>query len=239
MKRIHLISGPRNISTALMYSFGNREDTKIVDEPMYAYYLSTHPEIDHPGRKEILQSQSQNLDELLSKVFFGPYDTDHLFIKNMAHHLDGVEWSFLLEMNNVFLVRSPRQLIASFAEVIPEPTMLDIGIELEYQLFKYLQEKNQNCVVLDSNELLKNPQKVLTQLCDLLDITFDEHMLSWDAGPRKEDGVWAQYWYKNVHLSTSFSRQVTSDRDFPERLIPLLKKANHYYDLLCTHTIKA
>ena len=239
MKRIHLISGPRNISTALMYSFGNRVDTAIVDEPMYAYYLSTHPEINHPGREEILQSQSKNLDELLSKVIFGDYDTNQLFIKNMAHHLDGVDWSFLMEMTNVFLVRSPRQLIASFAEVIPEPTMLDIGIELEYQIFQYLQEKNHNCIVLDSNEVLKNPKKVLTQLCELMGIAFDEQMLSWQAGPRQEDGIWAQYWYRNVHLSEGFSRQKTSEREFPERLTPLLKKAQEYYDLLCIHSIKA
>jgi len=157
----------------------------------------------------------------------------------MAHHLDKVDWTFLLDMTNVFLIRSPRQLIASFAEVIPEPTMLDIGMALEYQIFNFLQEKNQNCVVLDSNEVLKDPKKVLTQLCESIGIPFDSDMLNWQAGPRAEDGVWAQYWYHNVHRSTSFSRQKTSDRDFPERLSPLLDKAQYYYDLLYTHSIKA
>jgi hypothetical protein len=221
-----------------MYSFGNREDVTIIDEPMYANYLSTHPEVNHPGKGEILQSQSQNLDELMTEVFFRDYDTDYLFIKNMAHHLDGIEWSFLLEMTNVFLIRSPRQLIASFAQVIPEPNLLDIGIELEYQIFKFLQEKNHNTIVLDSNEVLKDPRKVLKRLCDLLDIAFDENMLNWPAGPRKEDGVWAPYWYKNVHQSTSFVRQKSSDRAFPDRLNPLLEKAQEYYDLLYTHSIK-
>jgi len=239
MNRIHLISGPRNISTALMYSFGNRKDTSIVDEPLYAYYLSTHPKIDHPGKKEILESQSQSLDEVLSNVIFGSYKTDNLFIKNMAHHLDGVDWSFLEALTNVFLIRSPNQLIASFAEIISNPTMLDIGIELEYQIFKYLNEMNQKCIVLDSNEVLKDPKKVLTELCSLLDIPFDIRMLDWASGARIEDGIWAQYWYKNVHRSTGFSRQKTSDRIFPERLTSLLEKAQEYYDLLYKHSIKA
>ncbi len=239
MKRIHLISGPRNISTALMYSFGNRRDMSIVDEPLYAYYLSMHPDIDHPGREEILTSQSQSLDELLSNVIFGTYDTDNLFIKNMAHHLDGVDWSFLSELTNVFLIRNPRQLIASFAQVIPNPTMLDIGIELEYQIYKYLIEKGQKCIVLDSNEVLKNPKKVLNLLCSSLDLPFLDSMLNWAAGPRSEDGIWARYWYKNVHQSIGFSKQKTSDRPFPDRLSPLLEKAQEYYDLLYIHSIKA
>jgi hypothetical protein len=239
MNRIHLISGPRNISTALMYSFGNREDITIVDEPMYAYYLSTHPYIDHPGKKEILESQSQSLDEVLSHVFFGAYNTEYLFIKNMAHHLDGVDWSFLCKLKNVFLIRSPQQLIASFAQVIPEPTILDIGIELEYQIFQYLKENGQKCIVLDSNEVLKHPNKVLSKLCSLLDISFDDNMLKWTSGPRDDDGIWAQYWYKNVHRSTGFAKQASSDRPFPERLSSLLKKAQEYYDLLYVHSIKA
>ena len=238
MKRIHLISGPRNISTALMYSFGNRQDTSIIDEPLYAYYLSTHPDIDHPGTDEVLRSQSQSLDDVLSKVIFGAYDTDNVFIKNMAHHLDGVDLSFLSELTNVFLIRNPRQLIASFAQVISSPTLLDIGIQVEYEIFEYLRGKGQKCIVLDSNEVLKNPKYVLMQLCDEIGINFEPNMLHWSAGPRKEDGIWAKYWYHNVHRSSGFLKQSTSSRAFPEELLPLLQKAMKYYDLLYAYSIK-
>lgn len=239
MRRIHLISGPRNISTALMYSFGNRKDTAIVDEPLYASYLYSHPNINHPGRNEVLKSQAHNANEVLEKVFFGDYSEPNLFIKNMAHHMDDLDWSFLLDLDNLFLVRSPKQLIASFAQVISEPTLLDIGIEIEYRIFQFLVENGEKTIVLDSNEVLKNPEFVLKTLCQKLGIAFDDSMLHWSAGAREEDGIWAKYWYKNVHQSTGFVRQESSNRELPDRLLPLLNQAQKYYDLLCAHSIKA
>lgn len=239
MNRINLISGPRNISTALMYSFGNRIDTSIVDEPMYAYYLHSHPNIEHPGKDEILDSQSIDLNFLKEQVLFKSYDSENLFLKNMAHHFDGLDWSFLKELKNVFLIRSPKQLIASFAQVIPNPTLLDIGLKLEFEIFDYLVKSHQECIVLDSNEVLINPENVLTNLCKALDIPFDKRMLSWKAGAREEDGIWAPYWYSNVHKSTGFKKQKSSDRPFPKRLDALLEEAQYYFDLLSVHSIKA
>lgn len=239
MKLLHLISGPRNISTALMYSFGSRSDTTVIDEPMYAHYLVQHPEVDHPGREAIIASQATDIDKIISELRNTSYDSDVLFIKNMAHHIESQDWSFLLDMTNIFLIRDPRQLIASFAQIIQSPTLLDIGIQVEYEIFKYLQDHNQECIVLDSNEVLKNPKYVLSQLCIAIGIDFDPDMLHWPIGSRKEDGVWAKYWYKNVHQSTGFVQQETSNRAFPEDLLPLLQKAQKYYDLLCKHSIKS
>ena len=238
-KRIHLISGPRNISTALMYSFGNRADTNIVDEPLYAHYLHTHPDAKHPSGEEILNSQSTNLNAVLENVFFGRYNSSNVFLKNMAHHLDGIDWTFLNKLQNVFLIRSPERLIASFAKVIPNPSMLDIGLKLEYDIFNYLQSHGQSVCVLDSGEVLKDPEKVLNELCTFLEIEMDSGMLSWEAGPRREDGIWAKHWYHNVHKSTGFKNPPKTAVDFPEYLRSLLDEALHYYDLLYAHSIKA
>lgn len=239
MKRIHLISGPRNISTALMYSFANRPDTKVVDEPFYAYYLKTHPEIDHPGKDETLKSQSTELDSIISEVVFKQYENQVFFIKNMAHHLDGIDWTFLNQLTNVFLIRNPQQLIASFAQVIPNPTMLDIGLELEKDIFDYLLENGTTPIVLDSNHILTDPKTVLGNLCKKIDIPFHESMLKWEAGPIGEDGVWAKYWYANVHKSTGFQKQKTSERPFPSHLGGLLEEAMMHYNYLSQHSIKA
>ena len=238
-KRINLISGPRNISTALMYSFGNRKDTSIVDEPMYAHYLHSHPQVIHPSGKEIQMSQSTNLDQVLSDVIFGDYPNPIVFLKNMAHHFHGIDWFFLTRLKNVFLIRSPERLIASFAKVIPNPTMLDIGLKLEYDIFNYLKSSDQSVCVLDSGEVLKNPRAVLSQLCDFLEIDMDEDMLEWQAGPRAEDGIWAKHWYANVHKSTGFKSPPVHPVDFPPYLKPLLDEALHYYDLLYAHSLKA
>lgn len=236
--KLHLISGPRNISTALMYSFGNRQDTAVIDEPFYAHYLKMHPEIEHPGREETLQSQSTDYKEVVSTLINPTGERPNLFIKNMAHHLDGCDWSFINQMKNIFLIRNPRQLIASFAQVIEKPTMLDIGLELEYLIYEYTVENNIDVLVIDSGELLKDSKSYFMILCQELSIPFTDRMLSWEPGPRPEDGVWAKYWYANVHTSSGFKKQKTSNRPFPENLKPLLERAQHYYDLLYNKSIK-
>lgn len=238
MKRIHLISSPRNISTALMYSFGNRSDTAVVDEPFYANYLS-RVEIKHPGQEEIMTALPVALDSVIEEYVLKDFGTENLFVKNMAHHIYGIDYSFAIGLDNLFLIRNPKHLICSFEKVIPNPTMRDIGVKAQFEIYQNLIDAKANTVVVDSNELLKNPKKVLSIICDRLGVSFNPDMLSWEAGPRKEDGVWAKHWYDNVHRSTGFEKQRKKDRILPEHLKPLCEEANHYYEIMYEHSIKA
>lgn len=233
MKIINLISGPRNLSTALMYSFSQRPDTKVIDEPFYAHYLFTTG-IDHPGRSATIQSMSTDINKVLKKI----YEADNckvLFLKNMAHHHQNMDLNFLESMTNLFLVRNPKQLIASFAQVIKFPTMQDIGLKKSWELFKMI--KHQNPVVLDSSEILKNPRELLIQLCQKLDIEYFDEMLKWPKGGIKEDGTWAKYWYKNVHNSSGFSKQKTSNRELPIECESLYIESLKYYNKLKKNSI--
>lgn len=230
--RINLISGPRNISTALMYSFANRADTEVVDEPMYAYYLK-HTGVDyHPGTEEILAALPQNMETVKEKYIFNALDMSVYFIKGMAHHYVDVDLGFLTKLRNLFLIRDPYQLIASFAQVIDQPTMKDIGLKREWELCQYLMSQGKNPIVIDSNETLANPKQTLTELCAKLGIPFSNKMLSWEKGPIPQDGCWAKYWYKNVWNSTGFKKQSTSSRVLPQRLQGLYEECLVYYDLL-------
>jgi len=235
---INLISGPRNISTALMYSFAQRKDAKVLDEPFYAFYLHHHPEINHPGRTEILSNMQQDLDEIFSMINDLSKAHELVFLKNMAHHHIGMEWDYLIPHKNVFLVRNPKQLIASFAQVIDTPSLQDIGLKVEFELFQYASE---HCdftpIVIDSASILKNPYIGLALLCESLNIPFSENMLSWERGAIPEDGVWAKYWYKNVHESTGFVKQSTSSRPLPKSCKSLYQEALPYYESLVKHTI--
>ena len=241
MKRypcINLISGPRNISTALMYSFAQRRDLQVVDEPFYAYYL-LQSQKEHPGREETLQSQPHSfaaVEQDLNKIM----TSNGLFIKNMAHHMEYLPLSWALNFKNVFLIRDPAALIASFAQVITQPDMQDIGLAMEEKLFDDLTEKTgTRQIVLDSGEVLKNPEAVLKKLCGQLEIDWDKSMLQWEPGARKEDGVWAKYWYKNVHQSSGFSPQRKTRRPIPEQCQELYEKALPIYNKLFEHSIKA
>lgn len=239
MKRIHLISNPRNLSTALMYSFAQRSDTRVVDEPFYGHYLVQRPDVDHPSKEEILSSMETDAERVLQDVVFGEYDRPVLFLKNMAHHFVDLDEQFTARLTNFLLIRNPKQLISSIAQQIPEPTMEDIGSQKQHELYRYLLSTGNQPVVLDSGELLKAPREVLQEVCAALDIPFEEQMLTWEAGPLPEEGVWAKHWYNNVHHSTGFSKQPTSDRPLPERLRPLYESALPYYTELYENSIKA
>ena len=233
---INLISGPRNISTAMMYSFAQRSVTKVIDEPFYAYYLKSTG-LNHPGREEILQSMSSDPQEILSEILQLEKKYEVLLLKNMAHHHLGLDWSYLINMRNVFLIRDPKQLIASFAQVITKPKSQDLGLKEEVELFDYVKEKGKFApIVIDSNDILSNPERGLSLLCKKLGIPFQSEMLCWEKGSIPEDGVWAKYWYKNVHNSTGFAKQKTSERPLPAHCEPLLKEVQPYYEKLKAHS---
>lgn len=232
MKVINLISGPRNLSTALMYSFAQREDTTVLDEPFYGYYLKNAPlENEHPSQKEVLQTMELN-EEKVIEVINELSLKKQVFVKGMAHHCLTDSPNFILNWENVILIRHPKKLIASFSKVIHTPTLNDIGIKKASELFLFLKKKGKTPIVIDSDELLKNPEIYLKKLCDLLQIPFSVKMLRWKKGGIPEDGIWAKHWYGNVHNSEGFAVQKSSSQPLPERLEPLLNKALPYYETL-------
>jgi hypothetical protein len=229
MKVIHVISSPRNISTALMYSFAQRTDVQVADEPFYAcYFLKTG--VVHPGREEVIRTQAHTGTEVLAGLF--EQKSPVLFIKNMAHHLEVIPSFPYEKCVNIFLIRNPKQIIASYTQVIEQPTLQGIGIAFQYTLFIQLAAQGITTIVLDSGMLLQHPEKVLTKVCALADIPFDPNMLQWKPGPKPYDGVWAPYWYANVHRSAGFEKQPTSDRPLPAHLNALYEEARGYYEKL-------
>ena len=238
--RICLWSGPRNISTALMYSFAQRDDTVVYDEPLYAHYLSKTPaRAYHPGAEEVIASMENDGDVVVRDLFLGDQPRPAAFFKNMTHHLANLDLSFLAETTNVLLTRDPLDMLPSYAKQIESPSMEDVGYRAHTELLSYLRSLGQDPPVLDSKQLLLNPRTVLGELCRRIGIPFQEAMLSWPAGARPEDGVWASYWYSSVHQSTGFGKYVPKTDPFPESLKPLLEECQPYYEQLSAVAIKA
>lgn len=229
---ICLWSGPRNVSTALMYSFAQRDDICIVDEPLYGHYLRVSG-ADHPGRDAIIAGMNCDgaavMRELLARQRQDP--SIRLFQKHMAHHLVGLDLDFLQETSNIFLIRNPRDMLPSLAVQLPHATLADTGLKRQWELYTDLRAAGQTPAILDSRELLLDPTGVLAQLCEHLGLDFDSGMLHWAAGPLAEDGIWAPYWYHVVHQSTGFA-PYKSKNEFPDKLLELLADCQPWYDRL-------
>ncbi len=226
-------SGPRNISTAMMRSFGSRPDTVVVDEPLYAHYLAVTG-IDHPGREAILAAQPQRWPDVAAQLT-GPLPGDPavFYQKHMTHHLlPGIGREWLGALTHAYLIRDPAHVIASYAKVRGEPTLDDLGYPQQLEIFRAF-----GGPVVDAADVLRDPRRTLSRLCAALGIGFDEAMLSWPPGPREADGVWAPHWYAAVERSTGFAPWDPSPAQVPDRLRPLVSAARPYYDEMAAHRI--
>ena len=237
VKRICMWSGPRNVSTALLYSFAQRSDTEAVDEPLYAHFLRVSG-ARHPMRDLCLAAQDSDGERVVRDVILGPAHKPVVYFKQMAHHLVDVEPGFMRHTLNVFLTRDPEQMLPSLQKQIGNPTLRDTGFKRQCDILRMLEAWGQTPAVLDSRDLLTDPPTALRKLCEHLGLAFESAMLSWPAGPKPFDGAWAPHWYASVHLSTRFGPYRRKEGAFPGELRPLLEECRPYYTKLLGHAIR-
>ena len=238
-KRIAMWSGPRNISTALMRSFGNRPDTVVLDEPFYAHYLYTTG-INHPGKDEILATQKTNLKEIVDNITGSVPDNKFIWYqKHMAQHIfPDHDLSWAKKMTNCFLIRRPEEVIASYNNIFTIDNELLLGFKQQAELFKYiLKNTGEVPIVINSKNILKNPRNALEKLCSKLNIDFSNSMLKWPSGVRKSDGVWAKYWYKSVINSTEFAKYKEKEIKIDSKMKAILNLCRPDYEYLKKHQI--
>lgn len=226
------------MSTALMYSFRQRGDTRVLDEPLYGHYLRV-TRAEQPGRDELLKTLDLDGERVVRDVVLGPCDRQVLFMKQMAHHLVDLERGFLADTVNVLLIRDPEQMLPSLINQVTQPILRDTGLGMQSELLKDLRALGQDPPVLDAKQLLLDPEGVLRELCRGIELPFDEAMLHWPPGPKPEDGSWAKDWYYNAHRSTGFMKYSEKTEPFPEELKPLLAECRPHYEFLYNHAIQA
>jgi hypothetical protein len=199
--KIAMWSGPRNLSTAMMYAFAARGDCAVWDEPFYAPYLAATG-ADHPMAAEILAAHETD-PAVVAAACAGPVPEGraHWYMKHMPHHMvAGFPLAWAGGCVNVHLIRHPARVIASYAEKRGEMTLEDIGYPQQLALWQALPGP-----VIDSADIRADPARALRVLCAEIGLGFSDRMLSWPAGPRAYDGVWAAHWYNAVHRSTGFA----------------------------------
>jgi len=231
--RIACWSGPRNISTALMRSWSSRNDTFVSDEPFYAYYLK-ELKLKHPMYKEIINHYPEQYDKVVSNLTSEiPNRKKNWYQKHMAHHLislDNIEW--IKNFENCLLIRHPKDVINSYVKKNTLNHIDELGYSQQYKIMEYLNSIGKKFIVIDSNILLKNPEKILSQWCSSINLEFDNSMLRWDKGNHAQDGIWWKHWYDNVITTTHFQKFLSNESELDKKYESIYDEALDYYNKL-------
>lgn len=233
-------SGPRNISTAMMRAFENRTDTVVMDEPFYAAYLR-NTGLDHPGRELILEHQENDWRKVVDACSAPPPEGVALvYQKHMTHHmLDHYDTEWLRGMHHCFLLRSPERVLASYEKKREQPTLSDIGLAQQVELFEQISaQASVPPLVIDSADFLQQPRAFLERVCEHIGLPFSPRMLSWPSGKRDSDGVWAEHWYNQVWSSTGFKSPGETSVELPAHLQNVFEEAQPLYAQLHQHRLQ-
>ena len=233
--KIFMWSGPRNLSTALMRSFENREDTKVWDEPLYAYYLNETKK-DHPLANEIINKYEVDIRKLIDSIIDKHNNKSIFYQKHMTHHiLRNTPLDWIKSGINCLLIRDPKDVINSYIKKHKLYTSDDLGYPAQLKLFNIINKIEKKPIVINADNLSKNPKEAIIELCKKIKIPFDLKMLNWPLGKRQTDGLWEKVWYKNVQTSTKFDRLSKDENDIPkqyysiyEECLEIYKKLNKY-----------
>ena len=239
--RLAMWSGPRNISTAMMRSFGNRPDTFVTDEPLYAHYLDATGR-EHPGRSETLAAGETDATKVIAwltgpvpggkRVWYQKHMTQHLL-----PHLDR---GWMRTLTNCFLIRDPREMLTSFVKHVPDMTLADTGYAQQVEIFDLVRQwTGKTPPVLDAKDVLDHPREMLGMLCEAIGVEFTDRMLSWAPGSRQTDGAWAKYWYKEVETTTSFRPYKAKNERLDPQFAGLLDECVTLYERLYAHRLHA
>ncbi|MDP9139010.1 MAG: HAD family hydrolase [Pseudomonadota bacterium] len=234
-------SGPRNISTAMMYSFGNRPDCFAWDEPFYAFALLEHGN-DHPLRREILAAYETDFGKLAARCLSPPPAGQEIFYqKHMTHHmLKGFDRGWIGKLTNAFLIRAPEKVLASYVRKWAEVSLRDIGFVEQSEIFHMVADRQGAAPpVIDADDVLAGPRCMLTALCAALGIPFRDEMLAWPKGPKSFDGLWARHWYEAAWNSTGFAPddKPAQAAPLPDPLRKIADAARPFYEALRAHRL--
>jgi hypothetical protein len=239
--RIAMWSGPRNISTAMMRAWGNRADTVVMDEPFYAYYLEKTGK-PHPGAAEIIAQGETDWRKVVDQVTKAPLPNGKsiFFQKQMTHHLlPEIDREWIVDLTNCFLIRDPREVILSYIKKNPDPSLEDLGFVQQCEIFDLVHARTKSIpAVIDADDVLRSPERVLRQLCNAIDVEFNKAMLSWPPGLRDTDGIWAKHWYDAAARSTSFEPYRPREGHVPNSLRKVYERCNECYRELYQYRLK-
>jgi Sulfotransferase domain len=238
--RIAMWSGPRNISTAMMRAWGNREDTIVIDEPFYAYYLKVTG-MEHPAAEEVIATGETDWRKIIAHLTGSIGNAKRIFFqKQMTHHLlPEIDREWLGTVTNCFLIRDSREVINSYIKKREDPALEDLGFVQQAEIFDFVQTRTNTIPpVIDAKDVLQDPERTLRRLCEAVGVNFSKSMLSWPPGLRDTDGIWARHWYGEVAKTTSFQPYRPTQHEVPERFRETYQRCRECYERLSAYRLQ-
>lgn len=230
-------SQPRSLSTSLMYSFAQRDDTEVIDEPLYAHFLA-ETGVKRPYREELLSKMEADGNKVVNDIIFGPGKKKYRYCKHISkQRLPSLPKDLIRKGKHYILIRNPLDVLSSFDKVL-EPSFLELELTSLVTIYSELCELGHPPPIVDITDLQKDPEGTLRCLCDALDIPFQISMLKWEAGPKKIDGLWAPWWYKSVHKSVGFEPPRLYPKPFPFKHYNLLEQCMPFYNMLKRNVLR-
>ena len=233
---IFMWSGPRNLSTALMRSFENRDDTIVHDEPFYGYYLFK-TQLNHPMKDEIISNYPIAQNEIIKNITTKQKNKIY-YQKHMTHHIvknTRIEW--IKKGYNCFLIRHPSKVINSYIQKNTLRNINDIGFKKQFEIFKKIKKNNSKFIVINADDILINPIISMKKLCKKLNINFSKKMINWPKGKRDTDGIWSKVWYKNVIQSSTFNKFKSEQINVPKKYSKIYDESLKYYEAMNKYSL--
>ncbi|MXZ80857.1 MAG: sulfotransferase family protein [Gammaproteobacteria bacterium] len=248
-KILALWSTPRSTSTAFEWAMSNRGDMLCFHEPYNeAYYHGEDRRNDRyfaddpaPVGKSGLSMSSvhRKLQDLsASRV---------VFIKDFAYSvMHMADDRFLDAFVHTFLIRDPEKVITSMYSKWPDIELDELGFEDMHTLFRRVADRQGHPPpVIDSDELLDNPQIGMEAYCRAVGIPFRPESLNWNSDREESTGnnpTWnpdAEGFHDRLKTSSGLSKQ---PRNYPsmessEEMLRLYRASIPHYRALFSNRL--
>jgi Sulfotransferase domain len=224
----------------MMRAWGNRADTFVVDEPFYACYLKATGK-KHPGADDVVAAGETDWRKVVAHLTAPIAKGKQIFFqKHMTHHLlPEMDREWLGAVTNCFLIRDPREVINSYIKKREDPALEDLGFVQQAEIFDFVRRRTTAVPpVVDARDVLENPERTLRLVCEAVGVEFSKSMLSWPAGLRDTDGIWARHWYGEVAKTTSFQSYHPTQSEVPQRFGEIHGRCRECYERLFAYRLR-
>merc|ERR1719198_1672912 len=230
---------PRSLLTAVERALIEHPSIQVMHEPFGTpHYWSSEATSTREANDQRTSTTYADVAELLWRSPLAPGKT-YLFSKNLSYYFAphclprmsqmlGDDYS---QVVHSFIIRHPAKAVASLyykSCVDNEKTgythfdAQEAGFTAMGDILDHVQKQPgaPRCVIIDADDLLEDPEGVMSAYCAAVGLPFDKTMLSWQPGPVKElESPWSG-WTDDIINSSGINRKAKTSNLPPIDALP-------------------